>query len=586
MQETTEERRQATRLMIGPDADERTRLLALSSEVGRALTAKIALPASLQKCAQAIVTHLDAAFARVWTLNETGDILELRASAGQYTHLDGLHSRVPVGQFKIGLIAQEREPHLTNSVIGDPRVGDQEWARREGMVAFAGHPLIVADEVVGVMAMFARKPLPQTTLNALESIADQIAVGIERQQAERRLREQTEVLAAIHRVGQTLSAELDLQKLTQTCADAATELTGAQFGAFFYNVRDSWGESYSLYTISGLPREQFADFPMPRNTAIFGPTFAGERTLRLNDVTQDARYGRNLPYQGMPEGHPPVRSYLAVPVVSRSGEVVGGLFFGHAQPGVFTEPHERIVEGLAAQTAIAHDNARLFQKEKERSEQLSMAIQEVHHRVKNSLQGVSALLEMQIPEDSDTMPTATARESLNQIKTIALVYDLLARDQPIGKVDAGQVLTKLGFLLGAGLGTAEQNNRIEVLTEPALIPTKAATSLALAVNELVSNSLKHSRKTNREDAGHDAAITVKLWKQNEDIHVSVRDAGPGFAPDFDPKRHANIGLELVLTLVRHDLRGSIAFSNVAAPEGGGIGGGRVEIVFSENVLSE
>lgn len=81
---------------------------------------------------------LDAAFARIWTFNEADDVLELQASAGIYTHLDGAHSRVPVGKFKIGLIAEEREPHLTNSVVGDARVGDQEWAKREGMVAFAG----------------------------------------------------------------------------------------------------------------------------------------------------------------------------------------------------------------------------------------------------------------------------------------------------------------------------------------------------------------------------------------------------------------------------------------------------------------
>ena len=586
MQETKNKPGQAPLPARGGCEDEWARQQALSSEIGRTLNAKASLPASLQKCAEAIAQHLDAAFARIWTLDEAGDTLELQASAGLYTHLDGPHSRIPVGQFKIGLIAAERKPHLTNFVIGDPRVSDQDWARREGMIAFAGHPLIVASQVVGFMAVFARRPLPQTLLNTLESIAGQIASGIEWQQAGRRLREQTEVIATIHRVAQAVSAELDLQKLVQTCTDAATELTGAQFGAFFYNVKDDLGESHTLYTISGVPRERFSQFAIPRNTAIFAPTFAGEKTLRLNDVTQDPRYGKNGPYQGMPEGHLPVKSYLAVAVVSRSGEVVGGLFFGHAQAGVFTERHESIVEGLAAQTAIALDNARLYQKEKERSEQLAQVIQEMHHRVKNSLQGVSALLEMQIPPDSDMMPTATARESLNQIKTIALVYDLLARDQPIGKVDAGQVLTKLGLLLCAGAQTAEQNNSIQVTAEPAMIPTKAATSLALTVNELVSNSLKHSSKIKRKNADAEAAIRIRLWKQNEAVHVSVQDAGPGFPSDFDPKIHANIGLELVLTLVRHDLRGTIVFSNRLAPDAGTICGGQVEIVFSENVFSE
>jgi anti-anti-sigma regulatory factor len=94
---------------------------------------------------------------------------------------------VPVGKFKIGLIAAERSPHLTNSVVGDPRVGDQEWARREGMVAFAGYPLLVEDRLVGVLAMFARKALPDDTLEALASVSNVIAQGIERRRAEEAL---------------------------------------------------------------------------------------------------------------------------------------------------------------------------------------------------------------------------------------------------------------------------------------------------------------------------------------------------------------------------------------------------------------
>src|SRR5205085_12133307 len=126
-------------------------------------------------------------------------------------------------------------------------------------------------------------------------------------------------------------------------------------------VFDERGESYMLYTLSGVPREAFAHFPMPRNTEIFAPTFAGEGPVRIADVHQDPRYGKNSPYYGMPEGHVPVVSYLAVPVVSRSGEVLGGLFFGHPEKGVFTERHERVVVGLAAQTAVALDNARLYE---------------------------------------------------------------------------------------------------------------------------------------------------------------------------------------------------------------------------------
>jgi PAS domain S-box-containing protein len=161
---------------------------ALGAEVGAALAEGGApLRHVLQSCAESVVRHLDAAFARIWTIERGSDVLELRASAGMYTHLDGAHGRVPVGKFKIGLIAAERRPHLTNAVVGDPRVGDQEWARAEGMVSFAGYPLLVADRLVGVLAMFARAELPSDTLEALSSVANVIAQGIERRRAEEAL---------------------------------------------------------------------------------------------------------------------------------------------------------------------------------------------------------------------------------------------------------------------------------------------------------------------------------------------------------------------------------------------------------------
>ncbi|MDQ2951308.1 MAG: ATP-binding protein [Chloroflexota bacterium] len=161
----------------------RVRHAQLAADVGLALTSTDAFPAQLQRCATAIVEHLDAAFARIWALDEPTQVLVLQASAGLYTHLDGDHGRVAVGQFKIGLIAAERQPHLTNDVQRDPRVSDIEWAVREGMVAFAGYPLLVGERLVGVAAMFARQPLSRATIEALASIGSQVAVAIDRERA-------------------------------------------------------------------------------------------------------------------------------------------------------------------------------------------------------------------------------------------------------------------------------------------------------------------------------------------------------------------------------------------------------------------
>ena len=211
-----------------------------------------------------------------------------------------------------------------------------------------------------------------------------------------------------------LRRTLDLAEVVQTVTDAGVELTGASFGAFFYNVLNEAGESYTLYTLSGVPREAFAKFPMPRNTAIFAPTFAGEGTVRSDDILKDPRYGHNAPHKGMPDGHLPVRSYLAVPVRSRSGEVLGGLFFGHPEPGVFDARAEELMTGLAGQASVAIDNARLFQASQREIAQRKSA--------EEMLQQLNATLEDRIAEE--IAQRGKAEEELRQAQKMEAVGQL------------------------------------------------------------------------------------------------------------------------------------------------------------------
>ena len=182
---------------------ERARLAAVRAEIGMALARKDNLKGILDLCAKALVRHLDAAFARIWTLSHDGQELELQASAGLYTRLDGRYGRIPFGKFKIGSIAQSRKPHVTNYVQSDPRVDDHEWARAEKIMSFAGYPLVVEDRVVGVMGMFSRKALNQGSIDTFSFIADGIAQSIERKHAEDALQRSEFYLAEAQRIGHT-----------------------------------------------------------------------------------------------------------------------------------------------------------------------------------------------------------------------------------------------------------------------------------------------------------------------------------------------------------------------------------------------
>lgn len=407
-------------------------------------------------------------------------------------------------------------------------------------------------------------------------------------QIQETLRDQSEALRSINEIGKQLSGELDLHKLVQSCTDAATELSGAQFGAFFYNVLDERGASFTLYTISGVGRSHFENFPMPRATALFGPTFRGEGVLRIRDVHNDERFGKNAPYFGMPAGHLPVVSYLAVPVVSRSGEVLGGLFFGHEKPGVFTERAEQIVVGLAGQAAIAIDNARLFESAERARQAAENAnrlkdefLATVSHELRtplNSILGWSSLIR------SGSLDSEMQTRALETIERNARAQQQIIEDI----LDVSRVITGKLRLEIARINLAQI---IEAAIE-SITPSATAKSIRLETelhaNEgivngdehrlqqviwnLLSNAIKFTPKG--------GTVSVKLSRSDSHVEIVVQDSGKGIEPDFLPHvfdrfRQADASTTRVygglgLAIVRHLVElhgGTVSASSAGANQG-------------------
>ncbi len=537
-------------------------LSAFTADVGLALVQRDPLPDALHRCASAVVLHLGAAFARIWTLDDEAQVLELQASAGLYTHTDGGHSRIRVGEFKIGLIDAERKPHLTNEVVGDPRIPEQAWATQLGLVAFAGYPLLVDDRLVGVMAMFSRQRLSPSALDALASVANSVAVGIERKRAEERVADQARVMQTLNRVGASVASELDREKIVQAVTDAATELTTASIGAFFYNVTDPMsGESFLLHTLSGVGKAAFASFPQPRATALFGPTFRGEGITRIADVHADPRYGRNAPYHGMPTGHPPVRSFLAVPVKARDGAILGGLFFGHPQAGVFTEQHEQLAVGVASWASVALENAHLYARAQEVSRAKDEFLAVLSHELRtplNAILGWSRML-----RDGHVAP-ARVQHAVSVIERNArlqtqLVEDLLDVSRIIsGKLRLETRAIDLPAILQSALdavrpATANKNITVRAVMQPGV---GAITGDPGRIEQVVWNLLANAVKFT--DA--DGEIRIELRQAGGAAEIVVSDTGQGIAADFLPhifdrfrqadagtsRKHGGLGLGLAL----------------------------------------
>jgi PAS domain S-box-containing protein len=371
-----------------------------------------------------------------------------------------------------------------------------------------------------------------------------------RKQAEQSLVEETRALAALNRIGQVLSAELDHGKLLQALTDAATELSGAQFGSFFYNRKDESGESYMLYTLSGASPDAFRGFPMPRNTAVFEPTFRGEAVIRIADVQRDPRYGRSAPYHGLPPGHLPVRSYLAVPVVSRSGEVHGGLFFGHASPGMFSERHERLVTAIAAHASIALDNARFYEEARvaerqarERAEALADAdrrkdefLAVLAHELRNPLGAISNALHVIGLGAAEGDRFRRAHDVA--VRQVALQSRLVDDLLDVSRIAQGKIRLQVEHLDLAGLlhevaedhRTALEGQGLTFVVEPPEAPVAVdgdRARLAQAIGNLLDNARKFT------PAG--GTVRLSLGVAEGHAAVTVTDTGVGIEPGVLPR---------------------------------------------------
>lgn len=367
-------------------------------------------------------------------------------------------------------------------------------------------------------------------------------------QSEDAARRQARSLEVLNRTGAALAAELGIEKVAQLVTDAGVGITGAQFGAFFYNQVNEAGESYMLYSLSGVDRSAFERFPMPRNTQVFAPTFAGQGVVRSDDITADPRYGKNAPRKGMPEGHLPVRSYLAVPVIARSGEVIGGLFFGHAERAVFSDDDEELVRGVAGQAAVAIDNARLYRaaqdelaRRRRSEQQQGLLINELNHRVKNTLATVQSI----VAQTARTGQSAQGvREALEgRILALSGAHDLLTRHNWEGADLQDVVKRALAPFVHA------PEARVTAAGPSVTLAPHQALAISMALHELATNAVKYGALGAEEgQVAIDWALSESGWQL-----TWVESAGP----EVRPPASRGFGSRLLERGLANDLQGTV-----------------------------
>ena len=403
--------------------------------------------------------------------------------------------------------------------------------------------------------------------------------------AKESLEARTRELEALNTAGAAIASTLELASVLQAVTDAATQASGADFGAFFYNTTDAEGDAYSLYSLSGAPRAAFEKFGQPRATPLFAKTFNGEGPERCDDVLQHPLYGRMGPHHGMPQGHLPVRSYMAVPVRSRGGEVLGGLFFGHREPGVFTDSSERLALGIAAQASIAIDNARLYadaSRMAEDRERLAAAeraaraaadrasrikdefLATLSHELRTPLMAILGWSKVLLAKRTDAEQLAKGLEAIarNAGAQAKLIEDLLDMSRIIsGKVRLDVQPTDLSTVIAAAVDSVRPSAdakeiRLRTILDPGAGPVSGDPSrLQQVVWNLVLNAIKFTPKK--------GSVDVVLERVNSHVEISIADSGIGISAEFLPQVFDRFmqadsstvrtqgGLGLGLSIVKH-----------------------------------
>lgn len=352
----------------------------------------------------------------------------------------------------------------------------------------------------------------------------------------------SETLQQIQDASRILTSKLELREVLQSLTDIGLELSRAEFGAFFYNTVDDRGESYMLYTLSGLDRSKFEKFPMPGKTEVFSPTFEGASVLS-GDITQDPRFGKNAPYYGHPSGHPPVRSYLAVAVKSKTGDVIGALFYGHQEKNKFTQAELDLIEGISQNAAIAIDNASLYQKAQKaiasREEFLNIASHELKTPITSmKIQFQSAIRMIQKDITAVYEPEAVKRRVTMAIRQLermtTLIEEMLDSSRiSLGKFEISKKLFDFRKLTEEVLERYEEILKLEKIPLTAHFTGSDDTTilgdeyrLEQVLNNLINNAIKYGDKK---------PIEVHLFSSPEVLRLSVKDQGRGVTSE-DKKR--------------------------------------------------
>lgn len=524
----------------------RPQALVALREIARALSAAWDLDTTLDLIARKTTEVMHVGSCTIYLLDPDGQTLRLRATTGLARRALG-RATLRVGEGMTGHAVAQNEPVYAADARHDPHFKWVEEADETGFRSLLAVPLVIEDRPIGALNVQTIEPhhYSRDEVAILSFIGDLAAGALAKAQLYDKQRRQIEELRALAQISEVVTSPQYLDDILDVVtAMAAQTMEAAVCAIFLLNEAGTHLELRSAQRTTSPYRHRP---PLPLGEGVTGQVAATGKAAIVWDVRTDPRYlGAEL---ARVEG---LASLLSVPLSVRD-RVIGVLNCYTAEPRAFTEEQQALFATLANQTALAIENARLVTN--------AAVVREMHHRIKNNLQTVAMLMQLQIP-DADRLDTRQVLESnIHRIRSIAAVHEVLS-ERGFRLVDVKDVLARITQATAEAMTAPGRLATIEVYGESLPLPSRAATALALVVNELVQNALEHAFQTPDGRGSTGGRIEISLGRSPQELIVIVRDNGAGITGDYQ----RGLGLEIAETLVRDDLHGRLKFNRL--PTGG------------------
>ncbi len=514
--------------------ERKTAQLAALREIGRAINAAWDLKDTLGLITRKTADVMGVDSCSVYLLDQTGKRLILKATTGLAQESVGL-ALLRLGEGLTGWAAQTGQVVAEADAAHDPRFKYLPETEESIFQSLLAVPLINQDRVIGAMNVQTHSHHRYTDdeIELLSLIGDLAAGALEKALLYERMQRQISELSTLAEVSETITSPLYLDEMLGVVVDMAAQVMRAK--ACSLMLLDEAQNVLVLRASQGFGPAYTQKPALRVGEGIAGLVAQTGQPLAVLDVQQDPRYQhRDTARQEA------LCSLLCVPL--RVRERTSGVFNCYTdQPHTFTPQEVGLFQTLANQTALAIENSHLVVN--------TAIVREMHHRVKNNLQTIAMLLRLQLGEGQGMDAQEVLRESISRVLSMAAVHEALS-ERGFRMADVKPILRQVAMMVAQNRLHLHRELRVTVQGDEITLPSRSATALTLAVNELVQNALKHAF-VGREEG----QINITLRQHPPGFQVEVHDDGVGLAT-VEPAPHS-LGLQIVETLVREDLGGQL-----------------------------